>query len=61
MRVNHAFDAAKARVVAGTDAGRAGDGFDRVRGAPPDDGAGSLHGARHPLQKRSAKAVLKAG
>jgi hypothetical protein len=59
--VNDAFDAVKARVVAGTDAGRAGDGFDRVHGAPPGDGAGSLHGAHHPLQTRSAQAAPEAG
>jgi hypothetical protein len=59
--VNDAFDAAKARVVAGTAFVRAGDGSDHVRAAPPGDGAGSLHGARYPLQTRSAKAMPQAG
>jgi hypothetical protein len=59
--VNHAFDAAKTHGVAGTDLVRAAEGFDRVRGAPPGDDAGSLHAARHPLQTRSASAAPKAG
>jgi hypothetical protein len=61
MRVNDAFDAVKARVVAGTAVVRAGDGFDRVRGGPPGGGEGSLHAARHPLQTRSAAAAPEAG